>query len=73
MYFLELINGPTRMIALLSAVFIVSGVIIIYLSDTYSKATQRKKALETLGGILFIGGLALLGFGLRAVVAAGHI
>jgi hypothetical protein len=61
------------MIASVSAIFIISGVIIIYLSETYSKAAQRKKALETLGGILFIGGLALLGFGLRAVVAIGHI
>ena len=53
------------MIIGLSAVSLVLGTTIAYLANGYS---EYRAVLETVGGILLLGGLGLMGYALEAVL-----
>jgi putative Mn2+ efflux pump MntP len=64
--FLDSLFGRV-MIALLSTISMVLGAAIAYLANCYP---AHREIIETVAGILLIGGFALLGYGLECVF--GH-
>jgi cytochrome c biogenesis protein CcdA len=55
------------MIAVFSTVSIVLGAAVAYMAKSYP---QHREVIETAAGILLIGGLGMLGYGLKCVF--GH-
>jgi hypothetical protein len=55
------------MITGLSTISLLLGATIAYLANSYP---EHRAVMETVGGILLIGGLGLIGYGLEAVI--GH-
>ncbi len=52
------------MIATISAISFVLGAAVAYRADRYP---QHREVIETVAGVLLIGGLGLLGYALKAV------